>query len=516
MRTSSLGFIAVALFVLSVGIAYGYELTRAEITVTDVWLDPVHPQAGDQVSINASVYNGGTVDTKYFASVVTVAYFVDGELRKITELGNVKPGLDNTAKISSGKFWPAEYGKHNMTVVVDYHNTLPDNIDDPSNNKLEKTFLIEPSKKSKIALDISPQYLIPKKDTTITISGTLSESDTNKPLAKQPIKLKILDGVDELMTDKDGKFKITKAVTLPQGTTVVSASYEGEYPYASTNSTNFVFNLKSKENAAIIIKTEDPAGNYDFSSAPTTIVVYQDSYEKTYKKLTADKRILLDNATAWLPVDANHSYLEEVYFGGRFFFSSDWNQVKPSQTISQKFVFPDLAQIRFKITGSDPTQTEGLVVKNWIYSSPVDSGYTNWMNVLPTRSKNEPYVGTITTNLGQEFRSEPFFVDSGEKKVIEIDLTNQTLIPKWLKTNASWWAQGKITDSDFTNGIGYLIGKKIIPIPGSQMRTHAQSIPSWIKSNASLWSEGKIGDGEFLKGIQHMVKNGMVDTRSEN
>lgn len=507
----SLGIIAVLLFVLTVGIAYGYELTRSEITVTDVWLDPAHPQAGDSVSINASVYNGGTVDTKYFASVVTVAYFVDGELRKITDLGNVKPGFDNAVKISSGKFWPAEYGKHNMTVVIDYHNTLPDSIDDPSNNKLEKTFLLEPPRKAKIAIGVSPQYLIPKKDTTLTINGTLVDSDTGKPLTNQPIQLNAMGNIDALVTDKAGKFKITKALVLPQGITSVSASFAGAFPYAPTNSSNFVFNLKSKENAAIVLKTEDPAGNYDYSSAPTTIVVYQDSYDKTYKKLTADKHILVDNMTAWVPIDASHSYLEEVYFGGRYFFSSDWTKANPSQVISQKFVFPDLAQIRFKITGTDPTQIQGLLVKNWIYSGAVDSdGYTDWMNMLPTRSKNEPYVATITTQNGQEFDSEPFFVDSGEKKVIEIDMKNQVLIPKWLKANASWWAHGKITDSDFTKGIGYLVSKKIIMAKASQSSSNEKTISSWVKSNAGLWSEGKISDDEFLKGIQYLIKNGMI------
>lgn len=508
-----LGIILVLLFGLTVGMANAYELTRAEITLTDIWLEPEHPQAGDKVAIYASLYNGGTVDTKYFASVVTVGYFVDGELRKITELENVKPGLGNAIKITSGEFWDAEWGKHNMTVVVDYHNTLPDNIDESSNNNLKKTFLIEPYRKSKIMFDVSPQYVVPSQDLTITINGTLVELDSNKPLAKQKIRLAFPNDVDILTTDKDGEFKITKALTIPKGKTTLFASYDGSFPHLPTNSSNFVFNLKSaKENAAITTHLLDSTTNYNFVKLPATIVTYQDSYQKIYKKFTTNKNNLLDDLTAWLPVEANHSYLQEVYLGGRFFFSSDWKQIKPSQVHKNEFLIPDLAQVRFKISGIESEALSGIQVQNWIYSDFVNAdGYTDWVNVLPTRTKNEPYVTSISLPDGRVFYSEPFFVDSGEKKVIEIDVKNQQIIiPKWIKSNAGWWAQGKITDSDFLQGLEYLIAKRVILVPSISATTNDQKIPPWIKTNAGWWSEGKISDSEFTKGLQYLIQNGII------
>ncbi|MGQ0606416.1 MAG: hypothetical protein ACT4OD_05645 [Candidatus Nitrosotenuis sp.] len=37
-----------------------------------------------------------------------------------------------------------------------------------------------------------------------------------------------------------------------------------------------------------------------------------------------------------------------------------------------------------------------------------------------------------------------------------------SVIPMWVKTSAKWWAEGKISDSEFLSGIQYLINKKIL------------------------------------------------------
>jgi hypothetical protein len=37
-------------------------------------------------------------------------------------------------------------------------------------------------------------------------------------------------------------------------------------------------------------------------------------------------------------------------------------------------------------------------------------------------------------------------------------------IPDWIRNNAGWWADGQITDSDFVQGIQYLIKEGIMRI----------------------------------------------------
>ncbi len=36
----------------------------------------------------------------------------------------------------------------------------------------------------------------------------------------------------------------------------------------------------------------------------------------------------------------------------------------------------------------------------------------------------------------------------------------------------------------------------------------AEGVPSWVKNNASWWTDGKISDKEFVNGIQYLVKSG--------
>jgi hypothetical protein len=86
------------------------------------------------------------------------------------------------------------------------------------------------------------------------------------------------------------------------------------------------------------------------------------------------------------------------------------------------------------------------------------------------------------------------------------------IIPKWVKTNAEWWANGDIDDKSFVQGIQYLINEKIIdipklPYPSSWMD---KKIPSWVKNNASWWADDLIPEENFIKGIKYLVEKGII------
>lgn len=93
---------------------------------------------------------------------------------------------------------------------------------------------------------------------------------------------------------------------------------------------------------------------------------------------------------------------------------------------------------------------------------------------------------------------------SGEKSSISI--------PKYIKNNAGWWSEGLIDDSDFVQGIQYLIGQRIIQIPPT-IQGHGSGenqIPEYIKNNAGWWAEGAIDDETFVQGIQYLIKKGIM------
>jgi hypothetical protein len=35
-------------------------------------------------------------------------------------------------------------------------------------------------------------------------------------------------------------------------------------------------------------------------------------------------------------------------------------------------------------------------------------------------------------------------------------------------------------------------------------------IPPWIKNNAKWWSEDKISDSEFISALQYLIKSGVI------
>lgn len=90
-------------------------------------------------------------------------------------------------------------------------------------------------------------------------------------------------------------------------------------------------------------------------------------------------------------------------------------------------------------------------------------------------------------------------------------------VPAWIKSNAGWWADGTITESEFVQGIEFLIKDGIIQVPPTQVSAEkSQGVPEWVKNNAAWWANGDIDDNSFLQGIQYMVKTGLISVASES
>jgi hypothetical protein len=62
-----------------------------------------------------------------------------------------------------------------------------------------------------------------------------------------------------------------------------------------------------------------------------------------------------------------------------------------------------------------------------------------------------------------------------------------------------------------------LIEKGIISIPYTELGTETvSSIPEWVKNNAEWWIEGKISDTEFTLALQYLVKAGIITVNLSN
>jgi len=105
------------------------------------------------------------------------------------------------------------------------------------------------------------------------------------------------------------------------------------------------------------------------------------------------------------------------------------------------------------------------------------------------------------------------YSEKHESNSITNTYSSEYQIPSWLKSNAKWWASGQMDDSEFANGIRFLIDKNIISV-SDHKTTHSTSLeiqtPYWIKTTAGWWADGLVSDTEFVSGLEHLVNNGII------
>lgn len=114
----------------------------------------------------------------------------------------------------------------------------------------------------------------------------------------------------------------------------------------------------------------------------------------------------------------------------------------------------------------------------------------------------------------QHFSQNSTLESNGNSSMNQNVVTNSSSnqIPSWVRNNAKWWSQNQVGDSDFIQGVQYLIQQGILKIPPTQVNqtSSSQQIPAWVKTNAGWWAQGQISDGDFIKGIQYLVSSGIV------
>ena len=141
---------------------------------------------------------------------------------------------------------------------------------------------------------------------------------------------------------------------------------------------------------------------------------------------------------------------------------------------------------------TDPTERRSLLLQQ-----PISQEYTEFPSKFPfdaTIWKPGTYVLELEY-LGN--KSSTQFI---------IEETGKIALPFWIKDLAHMWiTEPLVTDKDFARALEYLIDKGIISIPYTEPGTETvSSIPDWVKNNAEWWIEGKISDTEFALALQYL------------
>jgi hypothetical protein len=162
---------------------------------------------------------------------------------------------------------------------------------------------------------------------------------------------------------------------------------------------------------------------YDFENPPYTIALFQDSYENMFKIISTneyDVHSMMSDNVFLTVVPANHEYIAELYYEGRF-LDSFQTFFKDSAIVKKDVFIPEYGQVKFRVLDDLNEPQINVTVDNWIYSSVTsDNGMTEWIKMLPTVIPSEPYVAKATLSDGSVIWSEEFLLESEEKKVISI------------------------------------------------------------------------------------------------
>ena len=89
-------------------------------------------------------------------------------------------------------------------------------------------------------------------------------------------------------------------------------------------------------------------------------------------------------------------------------------------------------------------------------------------------------------------------------------IVNNQVIPTWVKSNAGWWAEGKLPDSEFLDVLDHLIVAGFI---NTTKTSSVYTIPTWLQSTTAWWSNGTISDKVFIQSLQYAADQGILPMR---
>ena len=150
--------------------------------------------------------------------------------------------------------------------------------------------------------------------------------------------------------------------------------------------------------------------------------------------------------------------------------------------------------LKFELTFAKPMAKSDLILESW--------NIKKWSTI----NKISNAIEVLSSGIVQEQQSQPV------ETFLE-DVTNDQVIPVWVKSNAKWWSDDKIDNDNFISGLEYLVNEGIIKIslPDTTDSTSISEVQPWIKSTAGWWADGMISEDEFITAIEWMITNNIIE-----
>ena len=116
------------------------------------------------------------------------------------------------------------------------------------------------------------------------------------------------------------------------------------------------------------------------------------------------------------------------------------------------------------------------------------------LEIEPNNEITQNYIVSLE-KLRKKYSLNVF--ENPTKKPAFLQMIEEHTIPYWIKNNAGWWADNKISDDDFTSGIEYMIENNIIKV---STQTNSELVQKELERKS--WNFG-----QYLKNIQNDIKN---------
>lgn len=184
------------------------------------------------------------------------------------------------------------------------------------------------------------------------------------------------------------------------------------------------------------------------------------------------------------------------------------------------FVFPN-ASAEVQITTSKKTYNYGDYLSISINVSPVTGGdaVMHIINKDGTKSSAIPIqIRNTTTSITSPnpfdkaiFKEGSYQIEieyAGQKDTAEFDLVDagNIVMPLASSVIVPQWASGTV--SDFTL-LKFLADKDTVNLQGHTLKESIK-IPSWYKTNGFWWADKKISDSEFVNGLQYLLDRNVI------
>jgi hypothetical protein len=101
--------------------------------------------------------------------------------------------------------------------------------------------------------------------------------------------------------------------------------------------------------------------------------------------------------------------------------------------------------------------------------------------------------------------------------------SDEIKMPNWFKTNAKWWKEDRISDTEILNAIQNLLDQRIIKLDSSKISESDSydlpyrddsTIPGYVKQIFVYWEEGTVSDSDVSNALKFLIESGIIKTPS--